>query len=468
MNDATGSNLPESAKLSPRGCEPDKRRAFWAEEPVETARASAVEPPQRNTRVHLKGVVSHLGRIAVLSALASCGGEGPSSASGTSSADSTGTSPAGSSSGAAGSSEPAAIDETGDESTDVTSTSGGSRSDVTGSETSSLDASSGSGSSGESDCMGELCHEDQACAPEGCAFPCEGVHVPGDYATIQEASNALEAVGEPATICVAPGNYPQPLMLGNNLTLIGASPALVTLGDVFPLGTTTIRGVTLDQLSATTQSGANVRVEASVMSSAEAQPPATPGSGDIVLFIDGCIVHGDSARPAIRGHVNDAAGMAGVSLTVQNSWIEGGRIGIDAGGADEWINIVIRNNTFTGNTTGIFIWNNFDPGFTPGTDLSATVINNVIVGSQTAVRFDETTAETYSNNALFDNVTNYAGMAVPSGVSVTDDPMLDDEAPPAPMPGSPLIDAGTADDAPEADFWGAPRVTTDIGAVEGP
>src|SRR5512139_822524 len=51
-------------------------------------------------------------------------------------------------------------------------------------------------------CGGSICAAGQTCNAGNCTFGCAGASVPGDYATLQTAVDALAAVGQDATICI--------------------------------------------------------------------------------------------------------------------------------------------------------------------------------------------------------------------------------------------------------------------------
>src|SRR5262245_11741764 len=86
-------------------------------------------------------------------------------------------------------------------------------------------------------CGGEVCGPDQTCASSGCIFSCSGATVPGDYASIQAAIDALAAAGQDAAICLAAGTYNDseyielrdPGMHDKSLSIIGPSMDLAKI-----------------------------------------------------------------------------------------------------------------------------------------------------------------------------------------------------------------------------------------------
>lgn len=73
----------------------------------------------------------------------------------------------------------------------------------------------------------------------------------------------------------------------------------------------------------------------------------------------------------------------------------------------------------------------------------------------------------YDANALFGNAVDFGRMASAGNYYVFDDPQLDTAfTPPAPAPGSPLINAASSG-VEYFDYWDRPRgLLADIGAVE--
>ncbi len=310
------------------------------------------------------------------------------------------------------------------------------------------------------------CRAGATCTAGVCRFPCAGIEVPGDYATVQEAITALSTTGRPETICLGPGDHGD-VSLGAPITLVGSSPELTSLGTVSAFGTSpaVLRGLRMARFEIQAISGGNARLEGcQVTGGVELLTAASRGAGSIFVVLAGCDLSNDPANTVVAAGVGSGAGSAGMSLTVENSYVHGGRAGIAATVSEESLTVVLRHNTVIDNSAlGIYTRQEALGS------LSATVVNNLVMDADVALHFDGAVPGTYRNNALFDNVTRYAGLATPAPGTVTEDPRLDESSPPAPLPDSPLLGAASATDATERDYFGASRTSRpDIGAVQGP
>src|SRR5208283_4808721 len=67
-------------------------------------------------------------------------------------------------------------------------------------------------------CGGEVCYAGETCADGGCQLSgCNGVTVPGDYATVQSAVNAFTiGTSHPGgTICLGAGTFDEAVTVGS-------------------------------------------------------------------------------------------------------------------------------------------------------------------------------------------------------------------------------------------------------------
>jgi len=245
---------------------------------------------------------------------------------------------------------------------------------------------------------------------------CVGYQVPGDYAGLREAVDAVTATG--GTICLGSGVF-------DGATIAGAAHGLEIIG-VHPDET-------------------RIDDELRVLNSA----------GTVPVFIRSLEAYNidiwePGAMPVhvLQSRVVGFTSSGGISVR---------------GGLEIMIDGVVLNNTVE-NVANYGLWARLDR------ESVLHYANTIFTGADKAgvnIDADATAEVTSTHNALFDNAANYAGMAVmgPGYVSANCD--LDDGEPPTPGAGSPCVDAGSVDDAPPLDFWGMARdAHPDIGAVE--
>jgi hypothetical protein len=129
---------------------------------------------------------------------------------------------------------------------------------------------------------------------------------------------------------------------------------------------------------------------------------------------------------------------------------------IPSAALSQQVTATVANNTFQRNGTGIYVLNQ---------SLSVNYVNNIIVDNAIGVDL-ELANVTGSNNLLWGNTANYAHLAVDGSGYVKADPLFDGASPPRPKTGSPAHGAGDQSMLPATDFWGVPRTSVDIGAVQ--
>jgi hypothetical protein len=325
------------------------------------------------------------------------------------------------------------------------------------------DGGSGAGNAGP--CGGNLCQAGQDCVDDTCTFPCNGVTVPGDYATIQSAVDALEKVG--ATICVQPGSYPEDIYIelgAEEVVLRGASADLVDIvGEVLVAGYTSdapglvVEGVTI---TAGLKTGASplTKIRASRLENPDGSALQVSNVGRVE--VDGCRISASGAAVDVF-----TAGMYSpdwVYARIWNSYIHGELVGVSVYSSMQTTHVVLGGNTIVGGQRGIH---------TQGSgDVQLELWNNIIAEAELGIDLASAAGLTHSNNALFDNVTNYGGAALPGDGYVLADCLLDDGVePPSLGAGSPCRDAGSPALGAESshDFHGTARgASPDIGAIE--
>jgi hypothetical protein len=333
----------------------------------------------------------------------------------------------------------------------------------------------GQDSGGVALCGGVTCYAGQSCLAGQCQYTdCVGDHVPGDYATIQDAVNALSGGG---TICLAAQTYSEavtaPFTTGPvNLQGAGPGQSIVTSFTVndsteVPSYSYSLDGISLGALSLNGSFGSGsreVKVTNSVIAATGDGANAVSvddgeGTSPVSLTLDGV----DVSSASTGGGIELFTESVDTVITVESSYIHGGSFGVngyiypaDGVGA---ATIVLLNNTFENNATAI----DFDSYV--GSTLSVSLYNNLFVDNGVAIAL--TYAAIVGNNALYGNTTNYAGVATDGPGYVKANPLLDTSTPPGLLPGSPCRGAGNAAHAPTDDFYGKARgATPDIGAVQ--
>jgi parallel beta-helix repeat protein len=200
----------------------------------------------------------------------------------------------------------------------------------------------------------------------------------------------------------------------------------------------------------------------------------TRGKGAFLVGGGGVYTFGQQASPIINGNVivSNSAGDGGgifvddyASPTISNNVIVGNEATSNGAGiyVDWRSRPRIVNNTIAGNTLGfggqgVFTYNNPTP----------TIRNNIIISQRVGVqRFSGTLV--LDHNDVWNNTFNYIGVT-PGEQSLSVDPLFELGADNYHLqPGSPVIDQGTMNGAPPADFEGDPRPVgggVDIGADE--
>lgn len=324
-------------------------------------------------------------------------------------------------------------------------------------------------------CGGSVCHADQECVDEECVFECDGVTVPGDYASISSAIAALGGVG--GTICVLPGTYEEDVNVNNlfyeRVTLRGAGASLVTIDGELNLGAGATEdgdGILVEGFTVT--GGVSVATRPPVdlramrmIGPAGSLTPALSISGGFYyprVTVDGCHMTAEAAAVAV---LSSGTSIDAPLATITNSYLEGGTRGLyvqasnSSGGFKTYVRLL--GSTVRGADDGI-------ETYVFQVNLTLDVFNTIVTGNDVGANIQPGTTFNHGNNAFFGNVTNYAGSAIPGTGYVTQDCLLDDAfVPPSLEAGSPCIDAADPANGLPTDYYGHPRgAAPDIGAVE--
>jgi hypothetical protein len=317
-------------------------------------------------------------------------------------------------------------------------------------------------------CGGQMCQSGQACVDNTCTFACSGATVPGDYATIQTAIDALAAAGQDATICLGEATFNESYVYvrdqgthNKTLRIIGlSSDRSIINGQVYVnTGWTKvhIEGV---QIRTTSSGSAALYAQGAPTSSLEVVGTKLSASYHGIeayqkqsILIDGCEIAVSNGY-GISLFANNNGPLA---VRVQNSYLHGG-YSLRATGSGFEVQLTFVNNLVKGSDVGADI-----SGST-----TALIANNIFSNiTDTALQWSSTAIVDRHHNALFANTTNYGGIASDGPNTLKADCMLGTGTIPALGAGSPCRDAGDHAVAPMLDFYGATRAAMpDLGPVD--
>jgi hypothetical protein len=316
---------------------------------------------------------------------------------------------------------------------------------------------------GSVSCGGTTCYVGQTCVAGACAFTsCDGVKVPGDYATIQAAVSAFMANTGTGTICLGAQTYDETVAISGAtvaITIQGLSASQTSVAQLsLSFGASVIvRGARIGEVYFGDAASAS-------LSYASLGSFITNGGGS--LSLDGVDVSPGAGATAIT--TTQGTGET-FTLSVQNSYLHDAENGIAMTTGEDPGNttLTLINNTFA-HISGTAVSTPagcVDTEVCP--DPAVTYFNDLFVDNGVAVNLGINNTTSFGDNAFFGNTTNYAGTAVPGTGYVTTDPLLDTATPPGLLAGSPCRGAADPTHAPALDFWGHSRgVTPDIGAVQ--
>jgi len=317
-------------------------------------------------------------------------------------------------------------------------------------------------------CGGTICRADQTCNAGVCEFACQGATVPGDYATIQAAIDALAATGNDSTICLGANSYSESSTIyvrdsgthGKALRIVGPSMdrTRVMAQLQFQYGgwhALTVQGIELGNTSYALQATFSNNESLSLIGT------RIRGSGIYInqrgtTLIDGCVFDVTNNNYGLQLYASSTGPLA---VTVENSYFKSAYLGVSADISGQQIMLSYVNNAAVGCRAAMHV----------GAGVTATVANSIFASSTgVALEFIAGSTITNHHNALWGNTTNYAGIAADGAGYVKQDCMLDQTGPaPALRDGSLCHAAGDASAAPSHDFYGAARSgSVDIGAVQ--
>lgn len=362
------------------------------------------------------------------------------------------------------------------------------------------DASADASSDVDADatCGGAICRDGQRCVGGACVEPpCTGAHVPGTYATIAAAIDALNGAGG-GTICLGAGTYAEDVATtGSRITVVGVSSARTTVNSITleTWGDFALRGIHVTHFVKVTQHEGTFRVDDTIVdrgtSFAAPLPPAFANAagleahasaffadgglpalyverrGPYTMLVDGCEIAA-SGYPALDVYLYEEGSAGAGTFTLTNSYVHDSAQGIHVTDNGDIFDLAdtftLENDVFRGNAVAV----------TPATSKSRSgfvlrYFNDVFVQNQLGLDLPFSIDVEHGHNALYGNVTDYAGSAVDGSGYLHGDPQLDTSTPPRPLASSPLRGAGDAAHAPDHDYWGRARgASVDIGAVQTP
>jgi hypothetical protein len=318
-------------------------------------------------------------------------------------------------------------------------------------------------------CGGNICVAGQACNAGTCTFGCAGASVPGDYATLQTAIDALAAVGQDATICIGNATLTETTVYvrdqmnhGKTLQIIGESVDRSTLNTEIYVqngwNKVTLKGVHVSVATNRTAMHSSLGVGGKLTIA------AAKLTGQTGLDISGAqevLVDGTDITTSGGYGVSTYLSSGQATVRIENSYLRG-------------TGYSVRGSTYSGGgTLQLQFVGNTVVGPSVAMDLSgnttALIANSLFTGTTSyAMTWTNTTTVMRHNNALWNNQTNYNGLASDGANYLKIDCMLDmTPRIPTLRAGSPCRDVGDAAVSSNHDFHGTARGTVpDLGAVE--
>jgi hypothetical protein len=311
-------------------------------------------------------------------------------------------------------------------------------------------------------CGGATCYAGQSCVGGVCeTTDCVGVHVPGDYATVQAAATALGMLPAGGTICLGAQTYVEYVVgkaTGGLVKIQGMGPAVTTV-EYFAAssGSWALEGLTLFTVSdgpANALSITNAVIDAPTNGD---YGILLTGSASGTISLSGVDIEGNGADEGIAFSTGTTA-----SLFVDSSYIHGAETGIASLVSGNVPTVHVMNSTFANNGDALQL----DMAQGPGGAPVAAVYNSLFLNNGTGINLSN--AGIAGHNAFYGNFADYSGLAVaPTTGDVTTDPMVTNAGPPGLLAGSPCRGAGDPAHAAPVDFYGRPfGATPDIGAVQ--
>jgi hypothetical protein len=335
---------------------------------------------------------------------------------------------------------------------------------------------------GVCDLESTMCLSGDGCCPHACSrgndgdcsgraiLPCDGIQVPGDYATVGAALTAVDS-GRTVTnvICLGATTFVEDIAVPNlrrSVVLRGSSADTTRVEGNVSIGS---------RDSAIRLELAGINVDGNVRLQLDADVHDTKLHGlSLVSWEYGMDVVVSRCDLSATGTALtlDVSGSGHLQVRLESSFIHDAATGIATtasglrtGLLEPRTTLVAHGNSFVGNAVAVRVRG----GYLQGEYLIDYFDNVFVDSSMVAVDLEDRreSAATHGNNAFFGNAANFTGAAGPGVGDVRTDPLLDrTESPPRPMSGSPLIGAASSS-AAERDYWDLARDSMpDIGAVE--
>ncbi|MBP9088342.1 MAG: right-handed parallel beta-helix repeat-containing protein [Kofleriaceae bacterium] len=329
-------------------------------------------------------------------------------------------------------------------------------------------------------CGSNTCRNDQTCEQGECRFSCVGTSVPGDYATLQSAVNALVGVDNDVTICLTASDYNETVQLtasrasNKTLTIIGRGMDATTLQGSLEFHNgwrqITLRGFNISSPANRNGSSALGLYGYTQSTTPSANLVAMKLSGDLGMYVSGKFNVSLDGCDVQAGHdaiyiINTTGNTIPINAHITNSYIHNAEVALSSSPGPTGTAMLSVINTLVADV---------QYGIALTSRTQTTLVNNLLTGASTEMlRWDGSSTVTSHHNALWNNVTNYAGAAVEGANTIKTDCLLDRLARiPTLKPGSPCRNAGSAAEAPLHDFWFSARMPSvtppDIGPIEVP
>jgi hypothetical protein len=324
-------------------------------------------------------------------------------------------------------------------------------------------------------CGNTTCRNDQSCVSNECRFTCEGTKVPGDYATIQGAVNALAGVDSDATICLTAPTYSAGGLIriahtnahANHLSIIGLGMDTTRIQSRIEIGVgwnkVSLRGL---QVDAGNDEGVYIDgynqapdtyLKVDLVGVKTAARRGVYAVGRVNLLVDGCDARG------MDGQAIDFYNPTSTPLIarVENSYLHDSQYGVRSYQGGGLVDLRMTNNLVADVNYGVMA-SQYN---------KAVLVNNMFTGARIeGIHWDTGGTVTSHHNALWNNTAHYGGAAVEGANTIKADCLLDQSSRiPTLKPGSPCRNAGSAAEAPAHDFWFSARSAAsapDLGPVE--
>ena len=302
--------------------------------------------------------------------------------------------------------------------------------------------------------------------------------VPGSYASLSAASNALGNGSSVQTICLSAGTHSGNATLYGNLRIVGEAAQTTTISGHLTVRTS-VNNATIDIQGVTITNGVEVHDDSSAVFDLTIEDSIIEvvnqygvhvdrdGYGTPNTTIERCVVYGDSPDAAIYFYDYGYNTTDRVYWTVTDSYITGGQWGIRTAVTTSSTRSPDQTFSFTGNTIEDASYGIFAVG-RGSSSTTFRIYNNIIANNSRGFSYNGRGNMNNDYNLYWGNTsTNFYNSATGGSNRVTTDPGLSSDTPPVPSSTGGAAGAGTTSYANTTDYWTNPRSSPpSIGAVE--